>query len=330
MSYELENEIENILVTDQINHVRPTADEIGKAYRIDDALGRYIVFCKNTFPSDTSLAGLKIVLDCANGATYKAAPIIFSELGAEIITIHNKPDGKNINANCGSQFTDDLIAKVKETNSHLGLAFDGDGDRLIAIDEKGQELTGDHILVICSKFAKEQKQNMGNAVVITPMSNFGMRVALREMGIKYIEAEVGDRNVLETMQKSGCFLGGEQSGHLIFLHHHTTGDGIISALQLLAVMQKSGKTLSELAQAMNVMPQKLVNVKVSRKPPIKDIPELCEAIHQAETQLADNGRVLIRYSGTEPLCRIMVEGPTEEITGQLTQSLSDTVTSLLS
>ncbi len=330
LSYNLEKEIENILITDQINHIRPTADEIGKAYRIDDALGRYIVFCKNTFPSDMSLAGMKIVLDCANGASYKAAPIIFSELGAEVTTIHNTPDGTNINADCGSQFTSDLAAKVRETKSHIGLAFDGDGDRLITVDENGNELTGDHILVICAKFAKENNMNTSNVVVTTPMSNFGMRVALREMNIKYIEAEVGDRNVLETMQKTGCTIGGEQSGHLIFLNHHTTGDGIISALQLTAVMKKSGKKLSELADVMKVMPQKLVNVTVNKKPPLENIPELNKAIKEAESRLGNAGRVLIRYSGTQPLCRIMVEGPTEELTARLTQSLTDVVTRVLS
>lgn len=325
ISDKLEDEIENLVSTGQINDIRPTADEIGKAQRIDDAIGRYIVFCKNTFPEDLTLDGLRIVIDCANGATYKVAPIIFSELGADVTAIHNTPDGKNINNHCGSQYTDDLRAKVKETRADVGLAFDGDGDRLIAVDEKGNELSGDQILTICAKHMKATGQLKNDLVIITPMSNFGLRVAFDELGLRNQEADVGDRNVLELMQKTGAALGGEQSGHIIYLDHHTTGDGIISALQLLAVAQSSGKKISELAKVMKMAPQKMINVPVTSKPPLENIPAIQEAIRDAEQQLGKRGRVLVRYSGTQMYCRVMVEGPTMELTTRLTKSISEVV-----
>jgi len=325
LSDKLESEIEMLVSTDHINDIRPTADQVGKAQRIDDAIGRYIVFCKNTFPEDLTLDGLRIVLDCANGATYKVAPIIFSELGGDVTAIHDKPDGKNINQACGSQFTDDLKAKVCETRANVGLAFDGDGDRLIAVDENGDELTGDHVLAICAKFMKARGLLKNDLIIVTPMSNLGLRLALDGMKIRHEDADVGDRNVLELMQKRGAVLGGEQSGHVIFLDHHTTGDGILTALQLLAVMQESGKKLSELARIVTIAPQKMINVPVTRKPPLETLPVLQKAIAQAEVQLGKKGRILVRYSGTQGFCRVMVEGPTEAITRELAQSLADLV-----
>jgi phosphoglucosamine mutase len=327
LSDELEAEIETLVSSGHINDIRPTADEIGKAQRIDDAIGRYIVFCKNTFPEDLTLDGMRIVLDCANGATYKVAPIIFTELGGDVTAIHDKPDGKNINHCCGSQHTDDLQAKIRETGADVGLAFDGDGDRLMAVDERGHELTGDHVLAICAKFLKDRGLLKNDLIIITPMSNFGLRIALEAMNIRYEEADVGDRNVLELMQKQGAILGGEQSGHVIFLNHHTTGDGIISALQLLAVMKESGEKLSELARIMSLAPQKMVNVTVTRKPPLETIPELQKAIALAESQLGKTGRVLVRYSGTQMMCRVMVEGPTEALTATLADRLTHVVKS---
>ena len=320
-----ENEIEELVISGRIKDIRPTAEEVGKARRIDDAGGRYIVFCKNTFPEELSLEGLKIVLDCANGATYKIAPTVFSELGADVITLHDKPDGTNINLNCGSQHTQDLKYKVLETKADVGLAFDGDGDRVIAVDEKGNELTGDHMLAVCGKDLKDRGQLKNNLVVTTVMANFGLYRAFKQLGIAYTAAQVGDRYVLEAMKQKQAMIGGEASGHMIFRDHHTTGDGIISALQLLAVMQRTGKSLSELSSVMKMTPQRLVNIDVKSKPPIEDIPEITAAIKDAEAILADQGRVLIRYSGTQSMCRVMVEGPTEEMTNGLTEQLANTV-----
>jgi len=320
-----EDEIEELITSGRIKDIRPTADEIGKAYRIDDAGGRYIVFCKSTFPEDQSLEGMKIVLDCANGATYKLAPTIFSELGAEVSTIHCSPNGVNINDNCGSQHTNDLIAKVRETGADVGLAFDGDGDRLIAVDEKGMPITGDHIMAICAKMYRELGLLKNNLVVATVMSNFGFFAALKKLGIQEGVSKVGDRYVLEMMQEKGGIIGGEESGHVIFLNHHTTGDGIITALQLLCAIKRSGQPLSGLAKVMTLSPQKIINVNVKEKPPLEQIPRLQKAIKEAEAELGDQGRVLIRYSGTQSMCRVMVEGPTEPMTARLTERLAGVV-----
>ena len=324
-----EAEIEDLVLSGRIQNERPTATDVGRAKRIDDALGRYIVYCKNSFPDDLSLEGLRIVLDCANGATYKVAPIIFHELGAEVIAIHNNPNGQNINDHCGSQHTDDLVEKVREVRADIGLAFDGDGDRLIAVDENGEEISGDQILAICAKHYKDEGKLSGNQVVTTVMANFGLLQALKQLDINYHTADVGDRYVLEQMKASGSVMGGESSGHMIFLNHHTTGDGILAALQLLSVMQLTQKRLSELGQVMKVAPQKLINVTVKSKPPLDELPELTSAIKDAETTLADQGRVLVRYSGTQSICRVMVEGPEEGITYKIASELADFVRSAI-
>ena len=320
-----EDEIEQLITSGRIKDMRPMADEIGKAHRIDDAMGRYIVFCKNTFPEHLTLEGMRIVMDCANGAAYKAAPTIVSELGAEVTAIHCSPNGVNINDRCGSQHTQDLSAKVRELKADIGLAFDGDADRLIAVDEHGEEITGDHIMAICGKMYKECGRLKNNLIVATVMSNFGFFTALKEQGIEAGVSKVGDRYVLEMMRQKDAVLGGEASGHLIFLDHHTTGDGIVTALQLLAAMKHHRQPLSQLARIMTLSPQKIINVDVAGKPVLEDIPEIRTAIEQAEAELGDRGRVLIRYSGTQSMCRVMVEGPTREMTDRLTQSLADTV-----
>ncbi len=320
-----EDEIEGLMTSGDINNVRPTANEIGRAWRIENADGRYIVFCKNAFPGDLNLEGLKIVLDCANGATYRVAPPVFSELGANATAIHCEPDGSNINDNCGSQHTSSMVAKVKEVGADIGLAFDGDGDRLIAVDETGAELTGDHVLAICGTMYKNLGLLENNLVISTVMSNIGFHVALNRLGIAHGVCKVGDRYVLEMMREKGAVIGGEPSGHMIFLRHHTTGDGIVSAMQLLAAMKRSGKPLSELATIMQLSPQKTINVEVSRKPPLEDLAELQAAIRRAEAELNESGRVLIRYSGTQAMCRVMVEGPTDEITDRLAHQLAEAV-----
>ncbi len=320
-----EDEIEDLITSGHIRDIRPTANDVGKATRIDDARGRYIVFCKDTFPDDLSLDGLKIVLDCANGATYKIAPIIFSELGADVVPIHTEPNGLNINDRCGSQFTQDLRARVLAEKADLGLAFDGDGDRLIAVDEQGRELTGDHILAICAKVYKDRGWLQNNLVIGTVMTNYGFHVAMRQLGIEVGIAPVGDRYVLEMMQQRGAVLGGEASGHMIFLNRHTTGDGMISALQLLAAMCNVQQPLSALARILTPAPQQIINLEVRQKPPLAELPALQQALRAAEAELGDRGRVLIRYSGTQALCRVMVEGPTEEMTQRLARTLAEVV-----
>ncbi len=320
-----EDEIEDLITSGRIKDIRPTADDIGKARRISDANGRYIVFCKNTFPEDLNLDGMKIVLDCANGATYKVAPTIFAELGADVTAIHCEPNGTNINDHCGSQHIEDLAAKVREVGADAGLAFDGDGDRLIAVDERGGPLTGDHVMAVCGKMYKELGLLKKDLLITTVMSNFGFFTAMKSLGIREGVSKVGDRYVLEMMRDKGAVLGGEDSGHVIFLDHHTTGDGIITALQLLRAMKRAGQPLSELAKVLTLSPQKIINVNVKDKPPLDKMPELQKAIKDAEDELGDRGRVLIRYSGTQSMCRVMVEGPTEPLTNRLTRMLADVV-----
>ncbi len=320
-----EDEIERLITSGRKRMVVSSGSEIGIARRIEDPAGRYIVFCKQAFPSDLSLEGMRVVLDCANGATYRVAPAVFSELGADTEAINCEPTGTNINELCGSQHTEELAARVLERQADVGLAFDGDGDRLIAIDEKGRELTGDHIVAICARWYKSHGWLRNDRVVTTVMSNFGFLTALRKLGMEHSASNVGDRYVYEMMMEKGAVIGGEPSGHVIFLNHHSTGDGIITALQLLACMRESGMRLSELSKVMKLAPQKHINVNVSRKPPLESLPDLQHAIRRAEKELAGKGRVLIRYSGTQAMCRVMVEGPGKEVTERLAQRLSRAV-----
>jgi len=329
LSDERENTIEDLMAGGTLTGMTPTAAGMGQAYRLHDMPGRYTVFLKNTFPRDLSLEGMKIVLDTANGATYKVAPAVFKELGAKLETIHNSPNGININENCGSQHTGDLARRVLETGAAVGLAFDGDGDRLIAVDEKGRELSGDQILLICALMLKEQGRLKNNLLVSTVMSNMGLRVACKKHGFTHHAAKVGDRYVLEDMQHLGGVLGGEDSGHMIFLDHHTTGDGILSALQLLSAMVRSGKPLSELAAQMDVYPQKLINLDVTSKPDLDTVPRIAEVIKQVEAELGDEGRVLVRYSGTQNMCRVMVEGPSVELTDKYCNQIADVIREVL-
>jgi len=311
---EKELEIEKLIFSNKMHTLHPSHSELGKASRIDDARGRYIVFLKNTFPKDYTLEGTKVVLDCAHGATYRVAPDTFFELGADVISLFDEPNGENINANCGSQHPETLAEEVIKAKADAGFAFDGDGDRCIAVDEKGTVLTGDQIMAICAKEMKKEGTLNNNLVVCTVMSNIGFGVALKELGIEQETTKVGDRYVLEEMQAKGSIIGGEESGHIIFLDHHTTGDGIITALQVLAAMKKAKKPLSELAHVMKVFPQKLTNIDVNSKPELSTIPEINQVIKGVEEQLGDKGRVLVRYSGTQNMCRVMVEGPTNEET----------------
>lgn len=327
LSDEQEEVIERLILEGDLPRKVPPPHLMGQAFRITDVHGRYIVFLKNTFPRSLSMEGMKIVIDAANGATYRIAPETFTELGAQVDVIHNTPNGININDKCGSQYTQDLRKRVVESGAAIGLAFDGDGDRLIAVDEKGREITGDQILIICSKMLKEQGRLKNDLLVCTVMSNLGLSIACRKYGFRQHASKVGDRYVLEDMQQLGGVIGGEESGHIIFLDHHTTGDGILTALQLIAAMLSSGKPLSELAQLMDIYPQKLINVEVAGKPDISTLPLVVAAIRDVESALGDQGRVLVRYSGTQNMCRVMVEGPTDELTTQYCRQIVEAVKS---
>ena len=316
---ELEEEIEELILSNGINHLRPTAEEVGKAFRIDDAVGRYVVFLKNSFPRDLTLDGIKIAVDCAHGAAYKVAPAVFEELGAEVVLTGVKPNGQNINAGCGSLYPE-LVAKlVVESGAHIGVAFDGDADRLICADEKGRVLDGDHLMAVCAAHMLREARLNHSTLVTTVMSNMGLEVALKSRGGRLERTAVGDRYVVERMRAGGFNLGGEQSGHVIFLDYNTTGDGVLSALRLLEVMLLEGKPLSELAAIMERYPQHLINVRVKERKPLEAIPEIARTVSLVEKKLGDHGRVLIRPSGTEPVIRVMVEGRDRDLVVEVAQ-----------
>jgi len=322
---EREHELEELMAGQQLQRLLPAPQDLGKAYRVDDAEGRYSVFLKNTFPKELSLEGMNIVLDCAQGATYKVAPHVFCELGAEVHSININPDGYNINHNCGALHTAMLADAVIKGKAALGLAFDGDGDRLIAVDEQGTRITGDQIVALCACSLQKERKLKNSTVVTTVMSNSGLSMAFKELGIKHVRSSVGDRYVLEDMLAHGAILGGEDSGHIIFLEHHTTGDGIISGLQLLAAMLKEGKPLSELAALVPINPQVLLNVEVKSTPDLSTLPEVQTVIESIERELGDSGRVLVRYSGTQQLCRVMVEAATKDMTEGYCKRIADVV-----
>lgn len=305
----VEAQIEELLFKNAIDHLRPTATKVGKAFRIDDSQGRYVVFLKSTFPRELTLDDLTVVVDCAHGAAYKVAPAVFSELGARVIPLGVAPDGKNINAKCGALHPENMAKAVVRHGAHLGIALDGDADRVIVVDEKGHTVDGDAIMAICARELHQQKLLSKKTVVATVMSNMGLEVALGEMGVRLVRTKVGDRYVVEEMRRNGYNFGGEQSGHLIFLENATTGDGVIAALQLLAVMVKSGKPLSELKRLFEPFPQTQVNLPIQRRRELAELPEVTRAIKSAEVSLGRDGRVLVRFSGTELKVRVLVEGP---------------------
>jgi len=302
----IELEIEKQILGGEINSAHINTALLGKAYRIDDAAGRYIEFAKGSI-KNRSLNGLKIVLDCANGAAYKIAPLIFKELGAEIIKIGVQPDGHNINFECGATHTDAMAALVKEHNADLGIALDGDADRVILCDEKGNIVNGDRLIGMCALDFKERGRLVDNTVVTTTMTNLGFHKAMNNSGINVAVTDVGDRYVINEMREKGYNIGGEQSGHIIFMDYVTTGDGIITALHVLKMMLNKKKPLSVLADCMEEFPQLLSNIEVKSKPPICDVPELQTIIKDCDYALGKNGRVIVRYSGTENKIRILVE-----------------------
>jgi phosphoglucosamine mutase len=322
---QLENKIEELIFSDQIDSLRPTATEVGKALRVDDAVGRYVVYLKNSFPKALTLDGMKIVLDCAHGAAYRVAPAVFEELGAGVIPLGVEPNGENINYQCGSLHPQMVMKKVKEEGADIGISLDGDADRAIFSDELGNLVDGDRIMAICADDLRKAKRLKRNTLVATVMSNLGLDLAMKERGIKVVHTQVGDRYVVEEMARSGYNLGGEQSGHLIFLDYNTTGDGVLSALQVLAVMKRENKMLSELSSIMTPFPQVLLNVRVRHKRDPHRIPEVAALVKKIQEKLGDRGRVLVRPSGTESLIRVMVEGENEKEISAHAEEISECI-----
>ncbi len=326
-----EDEIEHLVLANNIDHSgRKSKHRSGKIEKLKDASERYLAFLQNALPATRPFNGIKIVLDCSNGATYAVAPKLFQDLGAQVEAIHIQPDGKNINADCGSEHPERLIDTVLAKKADIGLAFDGDGDRLVAVDERGEIISGDRTLAICARSLKRKGLLKNNLVVSTVMSNLGLRLALKELGINHLMSQVGDRYVLEQMNANGAVIGGEDSGHMIFLDQHTTGDGLLTGLRLIQIMCEDNRPLSELSRAMTVFPQVLLNIDVQKKPAIEDVPEIVAAIRSVEKSLGEKGRVLVRYSGTQPLCRVMVEGPEKDETRRYCRQIAEAVKSALS
>lgn len=320
-----EEEIEQLVLGDGIDHVRPTAGHVGKVMAIDDALGRYVVFLKNTLPRSISLEGMRIVLDCANGAAYKAAPLVLEELGADVNAVGVQPDGRNINLGCGSLHPEVIRSEVRRTAADLGIALDGDADRVIFADENGNEINGDQIMGLLAWDMIQRGALLRKTLVATVMSNIGLDMAMREMGGTLVRTPVGDRYVVERMRRDGYNFGGEQSGHLILLDHSTSGDGILSALQVLRVMTETGRPLSELVARVRKYPQRLENVEVAARKDLEDVPGIRRAMEEARSRLGESGRLLVRYSGTQLLCRVMAEGEDEDIVNEVVDMVADAI-----
>lgn len=321
----VERKIEELVADDLLERYRPKGEEVGKAFRLDDATGRYIEYIKSTLRKGTSFEGMKIVVDCANGATYKTTPWLLRELGADVVTIHNKPDGININLGCGSLHMETLQKAVREHKADIGIAHDGDGDRTLFCDEKGRIVEGDQIMGMCAAELAGDGRLKGDAVVATVMSNLGLEKFLGKHGIQLVRTKVGDRHVVEKMREGGYNLGGEQSGHIIFLDFNTTGDGPITAVQVLNLMKTRNESLSKLASRIALFPQVLMNVEVERRQDIRSLPEVEAAIGKAEVKLGDSGRVLVRASGTEPTIRVMLEGRDYKIITKLGRDISKVI-----
>ena len=325
-----ERTVEQLISDDgALYHKSQTIERVGSIHHLDNAQSDYRRFLQSCLSTGPSLAGMKLIIDCSNGAASHIAPTLFENLDTTVKPIFCEPDGININDKCGSQHPGALARMVVAENADLGLAFDGDADRLIAADEKGRVLSGDQVMAICAKAMKESGALANPVVVTTVMSNMGFGAALEKLGIGHIKAQVGDRYVMQEMVKAGAVLGGEDSGHMIFLNHHTTGDGMLAGLKLMQAMRSSGKPLSELAAVMTVFPQCLINVEVKSKPEIDTIDAVMRAIQTVENQLGDKGRVLVRYSGTQPQCRVMVEGPTEQETKSFCRQIASEVAKAL-
>lgn len=326
---ETEAEIERLVESNEMDKKRPTEDSVGKAFRIDDVLGRYLVFLKALFPKDLDLQGMRVSLDCANGAAYKVAPLVFEELGAEVIKHGVSPSGVNINDKCGALYPENICSSALAYRADIGISLDGDGDRCILSDENGEVVDGDQIIGLCALEMAREGKLAKKTVVTTPMSNVGLEMSLKEHGISMVRSKVGDRYVVDEMRRNGYNLGGEQSGHVIFLDQSTTGDGIVAALKVLEAMRRTGRPLSELKKAIKLYPQVRADVKVSRKDPLEQHAEIKAAIADAEKVLHDRGRVFVRYSGTEPLCRVMVEGEELQEIQALSQRIATSIQRIL-
>lgn len=324
-----ERRMEDMVRDEEYGPHRPAATDIGKAHRIDDALGRTIDFLKGTFPGHLTLEGLKIVVDCANGAAYRVAPDVLRELGAEVLPVAVEPDGTNINLDCGSTHPEKARAALLEHGADLAVCLDGDADRALFIDEEGGLVDGDEVLAMCAVELQRTGRLPSGAVVATVMSNMGLDVALRAHGIEVLRTGIGDRYVVEAMREGGHNLGGEQSGHLVFLDHNTTGDGCLTALQVLALMIGQEQPLSELRRTMGKLPQVVVNVPVRERRPLSELDQVQARITESEQLLDGRGRVLVRYSGTEPLARVMIEGQSEKEIQRLAQGIADAIRSKL-
>ncbi|MBT8470770.1 MAG: phosphoglucosamine mutase [Deltaproteobacteria bacterium] len=310
---EVELQIESLIFGSELDKKRPTGVRVGRAERLDDAPGRYVAFVKASFPNELTLEGVRIVVDAAHGAAYRTAPLVFSELGATTHPIGVRPNGKNINHNVGALHPDACAKEVRKRGADLGIALDGDADRIIMIDEKGNQIDGDAIMALCATRMLRAKSLRRRTLVTTVMSNLGLERAIEEDGGKLLRCNVGDRYVVDAMRQKGLNFGGEQSGHLIFLDHATTGDGLVAAMQVLAILLREGRPLSELAsEAMQRVPQVLVNVTLPDRRALQELPKTSRAIARAEKSLGKNGRVLVRWSGTEPKLRVMIEGPKQD------------------
>ena len=319
---DVEKKMEDLIFSGAIDSIRPTAAEIGKAFRIDDAIGRYNEFVKSSIPRGMDLSGLRIVVDSANGAAYKIGPRILIELGADVISLYDQPDGMNINQGCGSLYPEVVSHAVVANNAQIGIAFDGDADRVMMCDEKGAVVDGDKVMAICALQMMKEGRLKQKTLVATVMSNLGLELAMQNAGGKLVRAAVGDRYVMEKMLEGGYNLGGEQSGHVIFLDHNTTGDGLISALQILVIMKQTGRPLSDLASCMKTYPQTLVNVNVKERRDLALIPEVAQRMAEVEKKLGRNGRLIVRYSGTEPKVRVMIEGEDQQEIRKLAEDLT--------
>jgi len=309
----VETELEELIESEKLDHGRPQGNKIGVAERLDDAGGRYITFVKQSFPNDLTLEGLKVVVDAAHGAAYKVAPTVFEELGAEVFPIGVRPTGTNINSKCGAVHPSACAAEVRKRRADVGIALDGDADRVIVIDADGNEVDGDRVMALCATRMIKEKRLNKKTLVSTVMSNLGLERAIEKAGGKLVRTAVGDRYVVEAMRKGGYNLGGEQSGHVIFLDHASTGDGLVAALQLLAMVRREEKPLADLArQVMTRVPQVLVNTTLPARKPLSELPRCSKAMRAAEKELGKNGRLVVRWSGTEPKLRVMLEGENEK------------------
>ena len=321
----IETRIEELVKDDSLERYRAKGEDVGKAFRLDDATGRYIEYIKSTLKKGVTFEGMKVVVDCANGSAYKTTPWLLRELGADVVAINDTPNGTNINEGCGSLHMEEVIRKVRETKADMGIAHDGDADRVLICDEKGRIVDGDQIMGMCAAEMQACGTLKHAAVAATVMSNIGLEIFLKKNGIALLRTKVGDRYVVERMQREGLNLGGEQSGHIIFLDHNTTGDGPITAVQVLNLMKAKERPLSKLAARIKLFPQVLINVAVEKRQDIRAVPEIEQAIARAEARLDGRGRVLVRPSGTEPKIRVMLEGEDQKVITRLGRDIAKVI-----